>query len=179
LNPCQDSRSRWSAHSAARTCDLDRDLAGLHNAGAGGMARSVTLHATADVAASCRAIFRGVSARQRRRGPRGPKEGGQRPGASRLPVAVSQLRADVAPPCSLWFPHAALSRCDGQPGSGALEGVGGRDRSRGSGEPREPRCYDRARRGVILRRFADIPAPMRPAAGPQRVWWTRPSVPEL
>ena len=42
------------------------------------------------------------------------------PGAARLPLAASQLRASTAPPCSQRFSRVALSRRDGQPYPGAL-----------------------------------------------------------
>jgi hypothetical protein len=38
------------------------------------------------------------------------------PGAARLPLAASQLRADVAPRAGQRLPGAALSRRSGQPG---------------------------------------------------------------
>jgi hypothetical protein len=112
LNPCQDSRSRWSARSEARTYDLDRDLAGLHNASAGGMGR---LRDLARHRWRCGELPRrsaaGVSARRRRRGPLGPKSGRRRPAWHGFPLAASQLRAGTAPPCRQRLPRAALSRC--------------------------------------------------------------------
>jgi hypothetical protein len=124
VNPCQDSAARVpkaSRSDASVASALAADLAGLHDTGAGGMARRRDPRASADVAASCPSGGpAGVSARRRRRGPPGPKEGSRRPARHGFPLEADQLRADAAPRSNQPLTRASLSRCGGQPPLGAL-----------------------------------------------------------
>jgi len=98
LNPCQDSGARvpLGSHSDASAASaLARDLAGLQDAGAGGMA---PLQAAPPMTwrRAARAVGRGVEFASAPTWPGGPKEGSRRP-ARHGSLAASQLRAELAP----------------------------------------------------------------------------------
>jgi hypothetical protein len=119
LNPCQDSDARVpkaSRSDASVASALAADLAGLHNADAGGMAR---LRDPARHRWRCGELpvrsGRGGESAQAPTWPEGPKEGSRRPARRGSPVVASQLRATPAPPAvsgclARRYPGAVASR---------------------------------------------------------------------
>ena len=95
LNPCQDSGARVARSAIAdapeaRPCPRSCKASG---SGAGGMARSCSARAVADVAARCPdGGGPGTDCATAPTCPEGAKEGSRRPGAPAIPGYASQLR---------------------------------------------------------------------------------------